>query len=57
MRDVAIVGAFENKHGVLSEQYLREMISQVGNGAIRDAKIDRKDIQAVYVGNYGYDSD
>jgi len=52
MSDIAILGAYENRHGALKETSLREMISEVGNGAILDSKIDRDEIQAVYVGNY-----
>ena len=52
MSEIAIIGAYECKHGILSDRTLRDMISEVGNGAIIDAKIDRNEIQAVYVGNY-----
>ena len=52
MRDVSIIGACENKHGILKNKTVRDMISEVGNGAIADAGIDRKDIQALYLGNY-----
>ena len=52
MSDVAIVGACQTQHGMLHDRSLRSLISEAGNGAIADARIDRKEIQAVYVGNY-----
>lgn len=52
MREVAIIGAYETKHGNLSDRLLRSMVTEAGNGAIKDAGINRKDIQAVFVGNY-----
>ncbi len=52
MREVAIIGACETVHGNHSDRVLRDLVTEAGNGAIRDAGIDRKEIQAVYVGNY-----
>ncbi len=52
MRDVCIIGAYETKHGSFKERSLRDLITEAGNGAIRDSRMDRKEIQAVYVGNY-----
>ncbi|MDX1959552.1 MAG: thiolase domain-containing protein [Leptospiraceae bacterium] len=52
MREVAIIGAYETKHGNHSDKFLRELVTEAGNGAIKDAGIDRKEIQAVFVGNY-----
>lgn len=52
MREVAIIGAYETRHGNLNDRLLRDIVTEAGNGAIRDAGIDRKEIQAVYVGNY-----
>ncbi|MCB1156320.1 MAG: thiolase domain-containing protein [Leptospiraceae bacterium] len=52
MREVAIIGAYETEHGNHSKRHLRELITEAGNGAILDAGIDRKEIQAVFVGNY-----
>lgn len=52
MREVAIIGAYQTVHGNHSDKQLRELVTEAGNGAIRDAGIDRKEIQAVYVGNY-----
>ena len=52
MREVSIIGAYETIHGNLGDRFLRDMVTEAGNGAIKDAGIDRKEIQAVYVGNY-----
>ncbi|MBE7413185.1 MAG: thiolase domain-containing protein [Leptospiraceae bacterium] len=52
MREVAIIGAYQTKHGNHSDKVLRELVTEAGNGAIKDSGIDRKEIQAVYVGNY-----
>lgn len=52
MREVAIIGACETVHGNHSDRVLRDLVTEAGKGAIRDAGIDRKEIQAVYVGNY-----
>ncbi len=52
MREVAIIGAYETKHGNHSDKVLRELVTEAGNGAIKDSGIDRKEIQAIYVGNY-----
>jgi acetyl-CoA C-acetyltransferase len=52
MRDVAIIGAYQTPHGNHSTRLLRDLVSEAGNGAIKDSGIDRKEIQAVYVGNY-----
>ncbi|MCB1176478.1 MAG: thiolase domain-containing protein [Leptospiraceae bacterium] len=52
MREVAIIGAYETKHGNHSGRVLRDLVSEAGNGAILDSGIDRKEIEAVYVGNY-----
>ncbi|EQA45578.1 thiolase, C-terminal domain protein [Leptospira broomii serovar Hurstbridge str. 5399] len=52
MREVAIVGAYETLHGNHKDRTLRDLVTEAGNGAVRDSGIDRKEIQAVYVGNY-----
>ncbi len=52
MREVAIVGAYETVHGNHKDRTLRDLVTEAGNGAIKDSGIDRKEIQAVYVGNY-----
>ena len=52
MRKVSIVGAAQIKHGVLKDKSLRDMIAEVGNGCLKDASLDRKEVQALYLGNY-----
>lgn len=52
MREVAIIGAYETVHGNHKDRTLRDLVTEAGNGAIKDSGIDRKEIQAVYVGNY-----
>ena len=52
MREVSIIGAYETVHGNHSKRMLRDLVSEAGNGVIQDSGIDRKEIQAVFVGNY-----
>jgi acetyl-CoA C-acetyltransferase len=52
MREVSIIGAYETVHGNHSKRLLRDLVSEAGNGVIQDSGIDRKEIQAVFVGNY-----
>jgi acetyl-CoA C-acetyltransferase len=52
MRGVSIIGAYETKFGILKDRSLRGLIAEAGNSAIRDAGIEKKAIQALYVGNY-----
>jgi acetyl-CoA C-acetyltransferase len=52
MREVSIIGAYETLHGNHSKRLLRDLVSEAGNGVIQDSGIDRKEIQAVFVGNY-----
>lgn len=52
MREVYIIGAHETEHGNFKDKTIRHLISIAGNGAIKDAGIDRSEIQAVYLGNY-----
>jgi acetyl-CoA C-acetyltransferase len=51
MRNVAIVGVAQTKFGELWDKSLKDLIGEVGSSAIKDAKIDRKSIQALYIGN------
>ena len=51
MREVSIIGAYETVHGNHSKRMLRDLVSEAGNGVIQDSGIDRKEIQAVFVGN------
>jgi acetyl-CoA C-acetyltransferase len=52
MREVYIIGAHETEHGSFKDKNFRHLIADAGNGAINDAGIDRKEIQALYLGNY-----
>lgn len=52
MREVAIIGAYQTEHGNHKDKTLRELVTEAGNGVIKDAGIERKEIQAVYFGNY-----
>lgn len=53
MRKVSIIGAEEIRWGVLKERTFSDMIAEAGNKAIHDSGIERKAIQAIYVGNFG----
>jgi len=52
MRTVSVLGIGETKMGKYPERSLHDMISYAVNMAIEDAGIDRRDIQAAYVGNF-----
>lgn len=52
MRSVSVVGIGETKMGRFPEQSIRDLILTAGGKAIADSGLDRKDIQAVYVGNF-----
>ncbi|MDI6642469.1 MAG: thiolase domain-containing protein [Candidatus Hodarchaeaceae archaeon] len=51
MRDVAVIGVGITKFGELWDVSFREMIIEAGARAIEDAKIDGKQLDAMYVGN------
>ena len=51
MRDVAIVGVKNTKFGELWERSLRDIVVEAGIGAIEDAGVSGKEIDALYVGN------
>jgi len=51
MRDVAIIGVGITKFGELWDISFRQMMTDAGARAIEDAKIDGKQIDAMYVGN------
>ncbi|WNY26500.1 thiolase domain-containing protein [Methanolapillus ohkumae] len=51
MREVAIVGAKTTEFGELWERSLRDIVVEAGIGAIEDAGISGKEIDAMYVGN------
>lgn len=52
MRSVSIIGIGETKMGKYPDRSLRDMIRIAGGSAIEDAGIDKKMIQAIYVGNF-----
>ena len=51
MRDVAVIGVGLTKFGELWNKSFRELIAEAGSKAILDAKIEGKDIDAMYVGS------
>ncbi len=51
MRDVAIIGVSQTKFGELWDVSFRDMITEAGLGAIKDANIEGSDLEALYVGN------
>ncbi|RLG62401.1 thiolase domain-containing protein [Candidatus Geothermarchaeota archaeon] len=51
MRNVAIIGVGMTKFGELWDKQLRDLFIDASLEAIKDAKVDLKDIQAIYIGN------
>jgi acetyl-CoA C-acetyltransferase len=51
LRDVAIIGVSQTKFGELWDTSFRDMITEAGLKAIRDAGIEGADLEAMYVGN------
>jgi acetyl-CoA C-acetyltransferase len=51
MRDVAIIGVSQTKFGELWDDSFRDLITDAGLGAIKDAGIEGADLEAMYVGN------
>ena len=51
MREVAVIGVGHTKFGELWDVSFRQMIIEAGARAIEDAKIDGKQLDAMYVGN------
>ncbi len=51
MRNVAVVGASQTKFGELWDKSLRDLAVEAGLGAIKDAGIEKKAVQSLYVGN------
>lgn len=51
MRDVAIIGVGFTKFGELWDVSFRQMMIEAGARALEDAKLDGKEIDAIYVGN------
>lgn len=52
MREVYIIGAHQSVHGNRKDADLRKLIAEAAIPAIRDAGIDKKEIQAIYLANY-----
>ncbi len=50
--DVSIIGAFNTKFGKLEDQTIYILFEEAAKGAIKDAGIDTKQVDAVFVGNY-----
>ena len=53
MRSVSVVGIGETKFGRLPETSLKDLILEAGTRAIVDAGIGRKDIEALFMSNFG----
>jgi acetyl-CoA C-acetyltransferase len=51
MRDVAVIGVGLTKFGELWDKSFRKLIAEAGSKAILDAKIEGKDIDAMYIGS------
>lgn len=49
---INIIGAFHSRFGNLESENLYSLFSQSLNGAIADAELTAKDIDAIFVGNY-----
>lgn len=52
MRKISVIGIGETKIGKHADRSLQDLIREAGNKAILDAGIDKKEIQAAYVGNF-----
>ncbi len=51
MRDVAIVGAGMLRFGRYPEKGIKDLVKEAVNSAVEDAGIDKKTIEAAYVGS------
>ena len=51
MRDVAVIGVGLTRFGEMWDKSFRQLIAEAGSKAILDAKIEGKDIDAMYVGS------
>jgi acetyl-CoA C-acetyltransferase len=51
MRDVAVIGVGLTKFGELWDKSFRQLIAEAGSKAILDARIEGKDIDALYIGS------
>lgn len=52
MRKVSIVGIGSTPFGVIEGQSLKALAVEAANQALADAGVDRKDVDALYVGNF-----
>lgn len=52
MREVSIIGAYEINWGVLKNRSFRDMISEAGICAIKDAGVESKGIEFIYASNF-----
>ncbi len=52
LRGVSIIGIGTTPYGILKDQTITAMAATACNDAIQDAQIDRKQIEAFYLGNY-----
>lgn len=52
MRGVSVIGIGSTNFGFLGEMTLEEMAVKACNEAIRDAGVDKRDIEALFLGNY-----
>ena len=50
MRDVAVIGVGMTKFGELWKTPLRDLFAEAAVNCIRDAGIDRKQVQSAYIG-------
>ncbi len=54
MRDVSVIGVSETQFGRLDKSF-RELISEAGKKAIDDSKVDKEEIESLYLGSYSPD--
>lgn len=52
MRAVSVIGIGETAMGRYPDRSLRDMIAEAGENAISDAGLDKKEIQALFLGNF-----
>ena len=51
MQDVAVIGAGMIRYGKHLDKGIKDLVREAVEDALRDAGLDKKDIQAAYVGN------
>ncbi|SMC60354.1 thiolase domain-containing protein [Papillibacter cinnamivorans] len=52
MRTVSVIGVGETRMGRLADRSNHDLIREAGERAIADAGIDKREIQALYIGNF-----